>query len=68
MDGDIQFYNNYTNTLNRDNEYVTEFNGVLEICYNGTYHGVCYGTYDEQEVAETVCSSLGYTGSMFPHD
>ena len=65
MDGDIQFQNNYTNTLNRDYEYVTEFTGALEICYNGTYRGVCYGTYDEQEVAETVCSSLGYTGSMF---
>ena len=65
MDGDSRLYNNYTNMLNRDYEYVTELNGVLEICYNGTYRGVCYGnTYDEQEVAETVCSSLGYTGSM----
>ena len=46
-----------------DDEYVTEFMGLLEICYNGTYHGVCTGDYDVQRVAEVACSFLGYEGS-----
>ena len=63
-DGDFRLYDNYTNSISRDYEYVEEFNGLLEICFNGSYHGVCSGDYNEQEIAEVVCSSLGYSGSM----
>ena len=63
-DGDFRLHDNYTNSISRDYEYVEEFNGLLEICFNGSYHGVCSGNYNKQEIAEVVCSSLGYSGSM----
>ena len=62
-DGDARLYSNYTSSTREDDELVTQVTGVLEICYNGTYRGVCSGDYNQQEVAETVCYSLGYFGS-----
>ena len=61
--GDSRFVLNLTLPYTKyGSNYIAELRGFLEICYNGTYYGVCSGEYDQQ-VAEVTCTSLGYTGS-----
>ena len=58
VDGEFQLANNFTQTPYKNNgDYVKEFIGILEICYNGTYYSVCSGG---QQIAELACSNLGY--------
>ncbi len=63
--GDFRFVLNLTLPYTKyGSDYVAELRGLFEICYNGTYYGVCSGDYDQQ-VAETACTTLGYTSSEF---
>ncbi len=64
-DGDFQLTYNFTATPYKNaGDYVKEFRGLLEICYNGTFYGVCSGSYNKQQLAELVCSSLGYDNGI----
>ncbi len=64
-DGDVRLSNNYTRSPYRDGKYLREsIQGYVEICYDGTYYGLCSGDYNQQ-VAETVCSNLGYNSSEY---
>ncbi len=42
------------------------FNGVIELYYNisdsnNTWSNICYGSSNDQTIADTVCTQLGYT-------
>lgn len=61
LDGDFRFRYNFSSSAYRSgDEFREDISGLLEICYNGTYHGVCTGNYNTQTVAEVVCSLLDY--------
>ena len=46
-----------------------QISGIVEICYNGTFRGLCTsGNYNFLQTAELVCSSLGYTGELLKHN
>ncbi len=42
-----------------------EIYGTLEICVDGTFHGVCgtdAATFNASDIVEAACNDIGYTG------
>ena len=61
-DGDVRLQSKYNNSLRYDDSFVMQISGNLEICFNGTFRGLCAsGDYNFQQTAELACLSFGYT-------
>ena len=64
-DGEVRLHSNSSDSYIDGGTYLMEISGNVEICFNGTFLGLCSsGNYSFQQTAELVCSSLGYTSEL----
>ena len=68
-DGEVRLQSTSVYSLNEGGAYSLQISGIVEICYNETFRGLCTsGNYNFLQTAELVCSSLGYTGELLIKD
>ena len=59
----MPYTDNCTNGEVRLVEGETEYDGLVELCYNGQWNSVCAGWWWNND-AKVVCRQLGFTGKI----